>query len=92
MTNGNIKQRASGGLWKILWLRFSDIILEFNLRTAIHVAVNSDDKSKDGNQRVQRDLVDHRAWVCVCVGTWICHISSFAKLQCYITRERERWK
>lgn len=29
-------------------------------------------------------------WSWVCLGTWICHISSFAELQCYITRERER--
>lgn len=57
----------------------------------INVGINNDDSNKDNNHnQVQRDLVDQWVWVSVCVGTWICHISSFAELQCYITRERAK--
>lgn len=54
----------------------------------INVGINNDEQQGQQSQKVQRDLVDQ--WVSVCVGTWICHISSFAELQCYITRERAK--
>lgn len=79
-----------------LWL--SDIESEHNLMTAINVTINNDDRSRDSNHReysviwliTERVCASVRACAFVCVGTWICHISSFAELQCYIRGERKR--
>lgn len=76
------------GQWKIPQLRCSGAASQFNSisRAAIDVSVNNDDRSKGNNQGeyIVIHLTTGHVCVSVCEGIWICHISSFAELQCYI--------